>query len=102
MLVGNDFLPHCPHLSIDGGALSLMLSAYTDLLPKMGGYMTKREKVSAARSAELRRRAKQDELHSFRLSKASASLLSTSHMHLLLFSCSNFADTPAEVSDVHR
>ena len=49
MLVGNDFLPHCPHLSIDGGALSLMLSAYTDLLPKMGGYMTKAEKIHPQR-----------------------------------------------------
>ena len=45
MLVGNDFLPHCPHLSIDSGALSLMLNIYTNSLPKMGGYLTKGEKV---------------------------------------------------------
>ena len=49
MLVGNDFLPHSPHLSIDSGALSLMLNVYTDLLPKMGGYLTKGEKIHPQR-----------------------------------------------------
>jgi len=49
MLVGNDFLPHSPHLSIDSGALSLMLNTYTDLLPKMGGYLTKREMIHPER-----------------------------------------------------
>jgi len=45
MLVGNDFLTHMPHMEIDSGALSLMLSTYTDLLPKMGGYLTNKEKI---------------------------------------------------------
>jgi len=49
MLVGNDFLPHIPHLSIDSGALSLMLNIYTDSLPKMGGYLTKGEKIHPGR-----------------------------------------------------
>jgi hypothetical protein len=49
MLVGNDFLPHCPHLSIDSGALSLMLKIYTDSLQKMGGYLTKGEKIHPER-----------------------------------------------------
>lgn len=49
MLVGNDFLPHSPHLEIDGGALSLMLTNYIDLLPDWGGYLTDREKIHAKR-----------------------------------------------------
>jgi len=49
MLVGNDFIPHSPHLSIDSGALSLMLGLYTDMLPKFGGYLTDREKIHPER-----------------------------------------------------
>lgn len=49
MMVGNDFLPHSPHLEIDGGALSLMLSTYIDLLPEWGGYLTDREKIHTKR-----------------------------------------------------
>jgi 5'-3' exoribonuclease 1 len=49
MLVGNDFLPHCPHLEIDGGALSLMMNNYMDLLPDWGGYLTNKEKLHPER-----------------------------------------------------
>lgn len=49
MLVGNDFLPHSPHLEIDNGALSLMMTNYIDLLPEWGGYLTKREKLHPER-----------------------------------------------------
>ena len=49
MMVGNDFLPHSPHLEIDGGALSLMLTNYIDLLPEWGGYLTDREKIHVDR-----------------------------------------------------
>lgn len=49
MFVGNDFLTHIPHMEIDTGALSLMLSTYTDLLPKMGGYLTNKEKIDPER-----------------------------------------------------
>lgn len=45
MLVGNDFLPHCPHLEIDSGALSLMMSNYVDLLPEWGDYLTNKERL---------------------------------------------------------
>ena len=40
MLVGNDFLPGMPHLSVEDGALNLMLRTYTDLLPTLGGFLT--------------------------------------------------------------
>merc|ERR1712032_1583733 len=52
MLVGNDFLPHCPHLEIDGGAISLMMTTYTDLLGSWGGYLTKKERIHPARFEE--------------------------------------------------
>lgn len=49
MLVGNDFLPHSPHLEIDNGAISIMLTNYIDLLPEWGGYLTEREKIHPKR-----------------------------------------------------
>jgi 5'-3' exoribonuclease 1 len=46
-LVGNDFLPHSPHMDIDSGALSIMLSTYRDGFDdvKTGGYLTDKEKI---------------------------------------------------------
>lgn len=52
MLVGNDFLSHVPHLEINGGAISLMMTTYIDLLPDWGGYLTEREKISPERFEE--------------------------------------------------
>lgn len=49
MLVGNDFLPHSPHLEIDNGALSLMLNNYIDLLPEWKGYLTDKDKIHPSR-----------------------------------------------------
>ena len=49
MLVGNDFLPHVPHLEIDNGALSLMLNNYIDLLPEWGGYLTDKGAIHPGR-----------------------------------------------------
>ncbi|KAL7485574.1 hypothetical protein ACHAW6_011180 [Cyclotella cf. meneghiniana] len=49
MFVGNDFLPHVPHLEIDNGALSLMLNNYIDLLPEWGGYLTDKNAIHPAR-----------------------------------------------------
>eukprot|EP00977_Amphora_coffeiformis_P020056 scaffold7808_cov184-Amphora_coffeaeformis.AAC.35 len=49
MLVGNDFLPRCPHLEIDSGGISLMMSNYIDMLTEWGGYLTKKEKIHPQR-----------------------------------------------------
>ena len=49
MFVGNDFLPHVPHLEIDNGALSLMLNNYIDLLPEWGGYLTDKSAIHPGR-----------------------------------------------------
>lgn len=53
ILVGNDFLPHCPHLEIDSGAISLMMSSYVDLLSEWGDYLTDKEKIHPERFEEL-------------------------------------------------
>lgn len=52
-LVGNDFLPHVPHLEIDNGALGLMLNEYTELLEKWGDYLTDKERIHPLRFEEL-------------------------------------------------
>mmetsp|Transcript_12959 Transcript_12959/g.14877 ORF Transcript_12959/g.14877 Transcript_12959/m.14877 type:complete len:631 (+) Transcript_12959:409-2301(+) len=52
MMVGNDFLPHSPHLEIESGALSLMMGTYMDMLPDWGGYLTDREKIHPRRFEE--------------------------------------------------
>uniref|UniRef100_A0A182Y8Z1 5'-3' exoribonuclease 1 n=1 Tax=Anopheles stephensi TaxID=30069 RepID=A0A182Y8Z1_ANOST len=38
-LVGNDFIPHIPHLHINENALPILYSAYKDVLPEMDGYI---------------------------------------------------------------
>ncbi|KAJ8613573.1 hypothetical protein CTAYLR_006130 [Chrysophaeum taylorii] len=44
MLVGNDFLPHVPHLDILSGSLDLSLQLYRELLPNVG-FLTDKEKI---------------------------------------------------------
>ena len=50
--VGNDFMPHAPHLEIDSGALQLMMSTYIDMLEQWQGYITKKEKIHPQRLEE--------------------------------------------------
>ncbi|XP_037699383.1 LOW QUALITY PROTEIN: 5'-3' exoribonuclease 1 [Choloepus didactylus] len=38
-LVGNDFIPHLPHLHINHDALSLLYGTYITILPELGGYI---------------------------------------------------------------
>ncbi|KAL7387581.1 hypothetical protein ABVT39_025645 [Epinephelus coioides] len=38
-LVGNDFIPHLPHLHISHDALPLLYKTYISALPSMGGYL---------------------------------------------------------------
>lgn len=36
-LVGNDFIPHLPHLHINHDALPLLYGTYITILPELGG-----------------------------------------------------------------
>lgn len=36
-LVGNDFIPHLPHLHINHDALPLLYKTYISVLPSLGG-----------------------------------------------------------------
>jgi hypothetical protein len=36
-LIGNDFIPHLPHLHINNGALSKLFDVYKEELPKLEG-----------------------------------------------------------------
>uniref|UniRef100_A0A7N8WU26 5'-3' exoribonuclease 1 n=1 Tax=Mastacembelus armatus TaxID=205130 RepID=A0A7N8WU26_9TELE len=38
-LVGNDFIPHLPHLHINHDALPLLYQTYISVLPRLGGYL---------------------------------------------------------------
>uniref|UniRef100_A0A665V7J0 5'-3' exoribonuclease 1 n=1 Tax=Echeneis naucrates TaxID=173247 RepID=A0A665V7J0_ECHNA len=38
-LVGNDFIPHLPHLHINHDALPLLYKTYISILPSVGGYL---------------------------------------------------------------
>ena len=49
MFVGNDFLPHIPHLEIENGALSMMMSNYIDVLAEWDGYITNKAKIHPQR-----------------------------------------------------
>jgi 5'-3' exoribonuclease 1 len=52
MMVGNDFLPRLPHLEINTGAISLMMSNYIDCLTEWGGYISNKEKIHPQRFEE--------------------------------------------------
>ena len=49
VLVGNDFLPHLPHLDIESGSINYMMEAYIRLMPIMGGYLTDKANIHLSR-----------------------------------------------------
>jgi 5'-3' exoribonuclease 1 len=53
MLIGNDFLPALPTLDINEGALDTIFKLYKELLPKLGGYMTRDGALDRGRLAVL-------------------------------------------------
>uniref|UniRef100_H3AKR8 5'-3' exoribonuclease 1 n=1 Tax=Latimeria chalumnae TaxID=7897 RepID=H3AKR8_LATCH len=48
-LVGNDFIPHLPHLHINHDALPLLYRTYMEVLPKLGGYINENGNLNLKR-----------------------------------------------------
>ena len=48
-LVGNDFIPHLPHLHIAHDALPTIWETYKQTLPLMGGYINNKGKIDMRR-----------------------------------------------------
>ncbi|KAJ2804306.1 exonuclease II Exo2 [Coemansia guatemalensis] len=70
MLVGNDFLPNLPKLSINGGALNFMFAAYTRIRPSLGGYLHDNGKLNLERLQVFLREIAHFEVDSFKLEVA--------------------------------
>uniref|UniRef100_A0A8C5I5A4 5'-3' exoribonuclease 1 n=1 Tax=Gouania willdenowi TaxID=441366 RepID=A0A8C5I5A4_GOUWI len=47
-LVGNDFIPHLPHLHINHDALPLLYKTYISVLPSVGGYLNENGHLNLA------------------------------------------------------
>ena len=48
-LIGNDFIPHLPHLHIAQDALPTIWATYKEQLPKLGGYLNDKGKINMFR-----------------------------------------------------
>ncbi|XP_056600072.1 5'-3' exoribonuclease 1 isoform X1 [Triplophysa dalaica] len=48
-LVGNDFIPHLPHLHINHDALPLLYRTYINVLPSLGGYLNENGHLNLGR-----------------------------------------------------
>jgi 5'-3' exoribonuclease 1 len=53
LFVGNDFLPHLPHLHINENALGLLFDAYKATLPKLDGYLNDCGQIDLKRCAKV-------------------------------------------------
>ena len=53
LFVGNDFLPHLPHLHINENALGLLFEAYKTTLPQLDGYLNDCGKINLKRCAQV-------------------------------------------------
>eukprot|EP00095_Tigriopus_kingsejongensis_P010572 maker-scaffold1137_size60140-snap-gene-0.17 protein:Tk10572 transcript:maker-scaffold1137_size60140-snap-gene-0.17-mRNA-1 annotation:"5 -3 exoribonuclease 1" len=64
-LVGNDFIPHLPHLHINKGALHELYSSYKKCLPRLGGYLNVHGHLNLARFEVFMRTLAEKELERF-------------------------------------
>lgn len=46
--MGNDFIPHLPHMDISDGSLNMIMAIYSDLVQKVG-YLTDKNKMHLPR-----------------------------------------------------
>ncbi|KAJ1885060.1 exonuclease II Exo2, partial [Kickxella alabastrina] len=70
MLVGNDFLPNLPKLSINGGALNFMFATYMRIRPSLGGYLHDNGVLNLGRFEVFMREVAKVEVDSFKLEVA--------------------------------
>ncbi|KAJ2725713.1 exonuclease II Exo2 [Coemansia sp. Benny D115] len=70
MLVGNDFLPTLPKLSINGGALNFMFATYIRIRPTFGGYLHDNGVLNLERFEVFMRELARVEVDSFKLEVA--------------------------------
>ncbi|KAJ2587553.1 exonuclease II Exo2, partial [Coemansia sp. RSA 1722] len=70
MLVGNDFLPTLPKLSINGGALNFMFATYSRIRPTLGGYLHDNGVLNLDRFEKFMREVSRVEVDSFKLEVA--------------------------------
>ncbi|KAJ1723077.1 exonuclease II Exo2 [Coemansia erecta] len=70
MLVGNDFLPTLPKLSINGGALNFMFATYTRIRPTLGGYLHDNGELHLGRFETFMRELARVEVDSFKIEVA--------------------------------
>lgn len=48
-MIGNDFIPHSPYISINMNALTVLNRAYMSVLPQLDGYINEHGKLNLAR-----------------------------------------------------
>ncbi|KAJ1987934.1 exonuclease II Exo2 [Coemansia spiralis] len=70
MLVGNDFLPNLPRLSINSGALNFMFATYIRIRPSLGGYLHDNGTLSLERFEKFMREIARFEIDSFKIEVA--------------------------------
>lgn len=66
ILVGNDFVPHLPHLHIVKGALPMLYQIYTDVLPTLDGYINENGLLNLPRFEVFIRQLSQFDIETFR------------------------------------
>ncbi|KAJ1902844.1 exonuclease II Exo2, partial [Coemansia sp. IMI 209127] len=67
MLVGNDFLPNLPRLSINSGALNFIFATYARIRPSLGGYLHDNGVLSLERFEVFMREVAKFEVDSFKI-----------------------------------
>ncbi|KAJ1736030.1 exonuclease II Exo2, partial [Coemansia sp. Benny D160-2] len=67
MLVGNDFLPNLPRLSINSGALNFIFATYARIRPSLGGYLHSNGVLNLERFEVFMREVAKFEVDSFKI-----------------------------------
>ena len=69
-LVGNDFIPHLPHLHINKDALPILFEAYKDTLPNIDGYLNEGGKLNLKRFEKFMERLTEYDIEYFQQQNA--------------------------------